>query len=100
MATLSEPWKQCQTPLGSIPVRLQQLPHLTVILFDAGDRTIWRIILEGRLEAVRPGCRVSVSMGASENLIAEHTQASGTRIRPAPPHIAARVPPADRSAKS
>jgi len=100
MATLSEPWKLCQTPLGSIPVRLQQLLHQAAILLDAGDSTIWRIILEGRLEAVRPGCRISVSMGVSENLIAEHTQASGTRIRPAPPHIAARVRPAARSAKS
>jgi excisionase family DNA binding protein len=100
MATLSEPGNHYPTTLGSIPVRLQHLLHQAAILLGVGDRTIWRIIREGRLEAVRHGCRVSVSRAALEKLIAEHADASCTRVLLAPPHSVARVMAAARSVQS
>lgn len=77
--------------LAAIPLRLQYPVREAAILLGSSDRTVWRLIREGRLETVRLGSRVFVSRAALERLIADNSDTSGVPVRPAPPHIAAKV---------
>jgi hypothetical protein len=96
MATQTERQDSRQTTLVSIPLCLQHPVDEAVIVPGAGDRTIWRFIREGRLEGVRLSCRVCMSRTALE----KHTDASGTRVRGAPPHLAPRPTAAAQSVQS
>jgi hypothetical protein len=96
MATQTERRDSRQTALVSTPLCLQPPVDKAVIVPSAGDRTIWRFIREGRLEKVRLSCCVSMPRAALE----KHTDASGTRVHRANPHLAPRPTAAAQSVQS
>ena len=96
MATQTERQDNRQTALFSIPLCFQHPVDEAVIVPGAGDRTIWRSICERRLEGVRLSCRVCMSKSTLE----KHTDASDTRVRRAPLHLALRPAAAAQSVQS
>ena len=77
--------------LAEIPLRLQYSIPEAAFLLDTGQRTLWRMIRERRLAAVRLGSRVFIARTALEKIISDNTDTTGAPVREAPPHIRARV---------
>ena len=96
MATQTERQDSRKTALISIPLCLERPEDEAVIVPDAADRTIWKFILEGRVEAVRRSCLECLSMAALE----KRADAYDTQVRGVPPNVGLRPMAAAQSVQS